>query len=110
MTERDWLTSKDPQAMLAFLRDCGHASGRKLRLFAVACCRSVRHPLAEERFRKAVEVAEGYADGQASLEDLEAAVEPLWCSPRPNKRSAAALYAAWGPWFRSTSLSVAVGI
>ena len=37
MTEQDWQCCTDPTPLLVFLR--GRASKRKLRLFAVACCR-----------------------------------------------------------------------
>jgi hypothetical protein len=37
MTEAEWQTSDDPQKMLDVLRE--KTSGRKLRLFACACCR-----------------------------------------------------------------------
>jgi hypothetical protein len=71
MTEAEWLTCTDPYKMLEFLQ--GKASDRKLRLFAVACCRRIG-PLVEtddETKRRAVEDVEQVADGLAS--DLEAA-------------------------------------
>jgi hypothetical protein len=52
VTEAEWLVCTDPQPMLEFLR--GKAGGRKLRLFAVACCRRVGRHLAGERNQRAV--------------------------------------------------------
>lgn len=70
MTEQEWLVCSDPTPMLEFLR--GKVSDRKLRLFAVACYRSVWQLLADERSRNGVQAAEYYADNQGSLaEDNE---------------------------------------
>jgi hypothetical protein len=71
MTEQDWRKCAEPERMLKSLR--GAVNGRKLRLFAVACCRRVWHLLREERSRRAVDVAERHADGLADDWQLEAA-------------------------------------
>jgi hypothetical protein len=68
MNEKEWLTSVEPKPMLEYLR--GKVSERKLRLFAVACCRRIWHLIPDERSRKAVEVSERYADGSVSEEQL----------------------------------------
>jgi hypothetical protein len=71
MTEEEWLTCADLTPMLEFLR--GKASDRKLRLFAVACCRGTWETLYPADSRWAVEVAERYADGQVSQAKLAVA-------------------------------------
>jgi hypothetical protein len=68
MNEATWLTCTDPTPMLEFLGD--KAGDRKLRLFAVACCRRVWPFLMDARSRNAVEVAEVFWDGLASEKDL----------------------------------------
>jgi hypothetical protein len=68
MIEAEWLACTDPEPMLDSLR--GRASDRKLRLFAVACCRRVWTSLEHEEFRDAVEKAESFADGLVDQGEL----------------------------------------
>src|SRR5436305_9705516 len=76
MNEVDWLTGHDPQAMLDYQAD--RVSDRRLRLFAVACCRRFWPYLKDPRSRRAVEVSERYAEGDAdgaALAEARAAAE-----------------------------------
>src|SRR5262245_15166045 len=70
MTEQEWLECTDPTELLRFVR--GNASDRKLRLFVCACGRRSRPLLDDELCRTTVEVAERYADGRATQEELAA--------------------------------------
>jgi hypothetical protein len=73
MTEAEWRACTDPQKMLDFLG--GKASDRKLRLFACGCCRhawgQAPHLIAAgENEIEAIAVAERFADGSASQDEL----------------------------------------
>ena len=59
---------------------------RTLRLFAVWCARQVEHLMTDERSKNALVVAERFANGHATSEELDAACTAAW---------AAAVAAAW---------------
>jgi hypothetical protein len=59
--------------MLDFIH--GKTSDRKLRLFAVACGKSVWNLLSDKRKRKVVKLSELLADGLATEEELRQAIE-----------------------------------
>src|SRR5262249_18524524 len=70
MTEQEWLGSDDPKRLLEFLR--GKATERKLRLFAVACCRRVWPLMIDYSCQQAVEASERHADVPMSEWELDA--------------------------------------
>jgi hypothetical protein len=80
MNEDEWLASREPESMLAYLE--GKARDRKLRLFACACCRRIVRPSNDQRLLLAVESAERHADGLATTEEMlaawEAADQAVW--------------------------------
>jgi hypothetical protein len=83
LDELEWDCCTDPVTMLMELAD--RTSLRKLRLFAVACCRRVLHLMREQHARQAVEQVAAAADSLLSCEghrkavvlaNLEEAVRP----------------------------------
>jgi hypothetical protein len=76
MTEVEWSICVTPRTMLQFLD--GKVSERKFRLFAVACFTSVRGWGSDDRCRQAVGIAEQYAEGEASDEDLNNSQKVAW--------------------------------
>jgi hypothetical protein len=73
LDEQTWLSCHEPQEMLLFLRNSGRASGRRCRLFAVACCRALWPLLDRKPYRYAVDLAERFCDGRAAAAQLAAA-------------------------------------
>lgn len=68
MTEAEWLAATDKSPMFGFLEH--KANERKVRLFACACARHIRHLLLTDLCRFALDVAERHADGLATAEEL----------------------------------------
>lgn len=71
MTETEWLTITSPRRMLEHL--AAWVTDRKMRLFGVACCRSIGHLLAHDLLATAVSVAEALADGDVSAGEADLA-------------------------------------
>ncbi len=87
MTEAEWLTTSDLAAMTAFLVEATElfrtrwqgwipvtrlrTTPRKLRLFAVACCRGPFKNLPADELRRLLDVSEANADGWSSDNDLQ---------------------------------------
>jgi len=69
MTEEEWLKCEEPGSMLASIGVTG--SGRKLRLFAVACCRGIQYAFpGQDQIDRRLGVAERCADGLATQQEL----------------------------------------
>ncbi|MBY0526856.1 MAG: hypothetical protein K2R98_25915 [Gemmataceae bacterium] len=87
MTDTEWLQCADPRLILAYHQ---HAtSDRKLRLFAVACCRA-EWALAEQKPSSEVIAAlESWADGQATPEQIVAAAKMAAKRPKRKKTPSA---------------------
>jgi hypothetical protein len=75
----------DEDKVWAFTRN-GIVDDKTLRLFAVGCARKVQHLMKDQRSIDALDVAERYANGNATEDELSAAGLAAW---------AAAWDAAW---------------
>jgi hypothetical protein len=73
--EAYWPVATDPDWMLATLGEA--PSRRQLVLFACACCRRVWPLLTDERSRRVVEAAEGWADGLTAAALVHQALRAL---------------------------------
>lgn len=69
MTELEWTQACDPYRLMQYID--GKASDRKLRLFACACCRRIWDLIEGELQRRAVELAERFADGTGRVIEWE---------------------------------------
>jgi hypothetical protein len=73
MNEHEWLDCSDPVRMIGFVAD--ESDDRLLRLFACACCRQMWGSLTDDRYRKAIQIAEFYSDGKANEEEFNQAAD-----------------------------------
>jgi hypothetical protein len=99
--ERTWLTTTTPNSLLRTLR--GKRLPRQRRLFAVACCRRVLDRITHPACRRAVEVAERFADGVAGREELESAYRAaqevaMGLAEKARQAPPADQPAAWDVW------------
>jgi hypothetical protein len=76
MTESEWQSCRETEAMLDFVLSSSPPRGweRKVRLFSCACVRRVWHLLVDERTRKAIEALERYVDGGATEQERRSAL------------------------------------
>jgi hypothetical protein len=90
MTDEEWDSANDPMAMIQFIAEFERSEwvGRKLRLFAAACCRLVWNQLHDWRSREAVELAERVAIAPVSPSRFAVA-----------RRAADEVWAAWDYWW-----------
>jgi hypothetical protein len=104
VNEAQWLASDDPAAMYGHLLHGASVDGdaypvvtqRKLRLFACGCARLVWDRLRDKRSRRAVEVAEAYADGAATRDELAKAQHAAYyLEPQPGAEGSPERYAAY---------------
>jgi len=74
-TEADWLTATKLDALLTFLQP--RVTRRKPLLLGVAGCRRIWHLVSDVRLQKLIEVAEQFADEEATKKDLRRAAKAV---------------------------------
>ena len=89
-----WDTAPEPEWVVWIGTQPGVLTDRELRLFACFCARQNWHLLTDPRSRNVVEVAERYADGRASQEEVEVAWAAAWAAAWTAAREVAGT-AAW---------------
>ena len=89
-----WDKAPDPSWVIWIATLQGVLTDRELRLFAVWCARQVQHLLTDPRSVSAIDVAERYANGEATDEELAAAGDEAWAAAW-DAAWAAARAAAW---------------
>jgi len=93
-----WDKAPDPLWVVWMATRQGVLTDRELRLFAVWCVRQAQHLLTEPRSINAIDVAERYANGEATDRELTAAraaaSDVFWAAASAAERAAASA-AAW---------------
>jgi hypothetical protein len=93
-----WDACERSDWMIWIINKKGWLTDKELRLFAVRCARGIQHLMKDERSINAIDVAERYANGEATDDELDAA----WAAARAAESTAAmaaestaAMAAAW---------------
>jgi hypothetical protein len=73
MNKQEWMECADPGKMLGFVH--GLASGRKLRLLSVGCCRGV--DTSSVNYRNELEAVERCADGLLTTTECDEALADM---------------------------------
>jgi hypothetical protein len=94
-----WQAAK-PEWLVWVATQKGVLTERELRLFGCFCARQKWDKLTDERSRKAIEISELYAYGEATDEAMDVAAEAAAWAAREATRSAAwaAAWPAWAAW------------
>jgi hypothetical protein len=90
-----------------------HGAERQLRLFACACCRRVWHLMTDERSRRAVELAEMFANGETdpnTLKEANLAARDAWVQNSVHKDDHAAAAALFCSSLKPTLLPAAANL
>jgi hypothetical protein len=85
MTKAEWLACTDPLVMLQHCESL--LSERKWRLYRVACCRSIWRHINHGHGQRAVLVAERFADGEATLQEMTESCEAVRAITDPGWQS-----------------------
>ena len=76
-----WETCQRGDWMIWLLTNSDNeVTDRELRLIAVKCAREVQHLMTDPRSINALDVAERFANGEATQEDLYAAMDAAWAA------------------------------
>ena len=82
MTDAGWLSGEDPRRLMSEVwRRCARED-RKLRLYAVACCRRIGHLIPDGPCKLALETSARYAEGAVTRDELAGAAVAGWNAPR----------------------------
>lgn len=82
-------TKLNPDWLLWVATRAGILTDKELRLFAVFCARQVEHLLTDERSKNAIDVAESFANEEATKDELTAAWAAAFDAAREAARAAA---------------------
>ena len=98
-TMQDVWDTAHPDWVVWIATQKGVLTDKELRLFACWCVRQVWDLLTDERSRTAVEVAERFANGEATAEELSAAETAAWYAAWYVEEGAKwSKWAAWAAW------------